>query len=80
MTGANASDSQAVENQVDAILDDKIKRYCAELEVEMNRLRGRILGLIEAVGMEERQEQGIKSTLKALSYDSQAALRKILED
>lgn len=54
-------------------------QYCAELEIEMNRFRGRLLGLLEAIGLDPKQEQGVKSTLKALSYDMQSALKQILE-
>lgn len=46
---------------------------------EMNRLRGRILGLIESWGLEERQENGAKSTFKSLSYDAQANIIEILD-
>lgn len=45
---------------------------------EFNRLRGRILGLIESWGLPERQENGAKLTFKSLSYDSQARLIELL--
>lgn len=41
---------------------------------EHNRLRGRLCGLVESWGLEEKQERACISTLKALSYDSQARI------
>lgn len=38
---------------------------------EMNRLRGRLAGLIESWGLPERQERGCINTMKSLSYDSE---------
>ena len=38
---------------------------------EFNRLRGRLAGFLEAVGMPEKQERGAVATLKSLSYDSE---------
>lgn len=46
---------------------------------EFNRMRGRILGLIESFGLPERQENGCKNTFKALSYDAQKAVIEHLE-
>lgn len=46
---------------------------------EFNTLRGRILGLIESWGLAPKQEQGCKSTFKALTYDSQARITELLE-
>lgn len=36
---------------------------------EMNRLRGRLAGFVEACGIPEREERLIISTMKQLSYD-----------
>jgi hypothetical protein len=47
---------------------------------EFNRLRGRILGLIESWGLDERQENGAKNTFKSLSYDAQARIVEVIED
>lgn len=41
---------------------------------EFNRLRGRLLGLIESWGLPDTQERGCKNTLKTLSYDAQARI------
>lgn len=38
---------------------------------EMNRLRGRLAGLIESWGVPERQERGAINTMKSLTYDSE---------
>lgn len=46
---------------------------------EFNRLRGRILGLIESWGLPEKQEGACKATFKALTYDSEAAVRELVE-
>lgn len=46
---------------------------------EFNRLRGRMCGLIESWGLEERQERGAIQTLKSLSYDSQKVISELLE-
>lgn len=41
---------------------------------EMNRLRGRLCGLIESWGLDERRESACKQTLKTLTYDSEKLL------
>jgi hypothetical protein len=46
---------------------------------EFNRLRGRMLGLIESWGLPEKQENGAKQTLKSLSYDAQASIAEVIE-
>lgn len=38
---------------------------------EMNRLRGRLAGLIESWGLPEKQERGCIATLKTLTYESE---------
>ena len=42
-----------------------------------DRLRGRMLGLIESWGLAPQQERGAKQTLKSLSYDMEAELKEI---
>lgn len=46
---------------------------------EFNRLRGRVLGLIESWGLPETQEKGCKATFKSLTYDSQAIISALVE-
>lgn len=47
---------------------------------EMNRLRGRLCGLIESWGLPEKQERGAINTLKSLSYDAQKTITDALKD
>lgn len=44
----------------------------------MNRLRGRLFGAIEAAGLPERQEAGIKGLIRSTTYDLQADLESAL--
>lgn len=46
---------------------------------EMNRLRGRLCGLIESWGLPEKQERGAIQTLKSLSYDAQKSITESLK-
>jgi hypothetical protein len=46
--------------------------------VEMNRLRGRLCGLIESWGLPEQREEGMKSILKVLTYDSQQKITRAI--
>lgn len=41
---------------------------------DMNRLRGRLFGAIEATGMNEKQESAVKGLIRQLTYDTQANL------
>lgn len=50
------------------------------LTEEQNRLRGQLLGLIESFGLPDQQERGMKSTLKLISYQSQARLQEIIDE
>lgn len=52
----------------------------SEIASEFNTLRGRILGLIESWGLNERQENGCKATFKSLTYDAEARLKNLVED
>ncbi len=45
------------------------------VEVEMNRLRGRLLGFVEACGLPSQQERGMKQLIKSLSYDSEQRIQ-----
>lgn len=58
--------------------------HSADVEIaihqELNRLRGRLCGLIESWGLEERREEACKQTLKSLTYDSEALLVDVLKD
>ncbi len=47
---------------------------------EMNRLRGRLCGLIESWGLPEKQERGAINTLKSLSYDAQKSITDALKE
>jgi hypothetical protein len=50
----------------------------------MNRLRGRLFGAVEAVGLPEKQEKAIKGLVRVTTYDIQvdveAALRSSKEN
>ncbi len=50
------------------------------LAAEFNRLRGRLCGLIESWGLEERRERAMISTLKSLSYDSEKVVKDLVKD
>ena len=52
----------------------------AAIHTEMNRLRGRLCGLIESWGLEERREEACKTTLKSISYDSEKTLVELLPE
>jgi hypothetical protein len=47
---------------------------------EMNRLRGRLCGLIESWGLPDKQERGAITTLKSLSYDAQKVIIESLRE
>lgn len=52
----------------------------ADIASEFNTIRGRILGLIESWGLDERQENGCKSTFKSLTYDAEERIKDLVED
>jgi hypothetical protein len=52
----------------------------ATVAKEFNRLIGRLCGLIESWGLDERQERGAIQTLKSLSYDSQKVIVDLLKE
>lgn len=44
----------------------------ATVKASYNRLRGRLAGLIESWGLDERQERAAISTMKSLTYDMES--------
>lgn len=48
------------------------------IHTEMNRLRGRLCGLIESWGLDEKRESACKQTLKTLTYDSEKLLTDLI--
>ena len=50
----------------------------AVLAAEFNRIRGRLCGLIESWGLDEKRERAMISTLKSLTYDSERAIKEIV--
>lgn len=47
---------------------------------EYNRLRGRLCGLIESWGLTDKRERAMISTLKSLTYDSEAVVKDLVSD
>lgn len=45
---------------------------------DMNRLRGRLFGAVEAVGLPTKQENAIKGLIRTITYDAQASLESTL--
>jgi hypothetical protein len=56
----------------------QIDKAIDAVRVDMNRLRGRLFGAIEATGMPEKQETAVKSMIRQLTYDAQANLEATL--
>jgi hypothetical protein len=50
----------------------------AQVREDMNRLRGRLFGAIEAAGLPEKQETALKGLVRQQTYDAQANLESIL--
>jgi hypothetical protein len=46
---------------------------------EYNRLRGRLAGLIESWGVNDRQERGMIQTMKQLTYDSEKVIKELVD-
>lgn len=46
--------------------------------VEYNRLRGRLCGLIESWGLADKRERAMISTLKSITYDSEATVKELV--
>jgi GTP-sensing pleiotropic transcriptional regulator CodY len=47
---------------------------------EFNLQRGRILGLIDSWGEDERRTQAMKQIFKSLSYDSEKAVKQLVDE
>lgn len=45
---------------------------------DMNRLRGRLFGAVEATGMPTKQERAFKGLIRQSTYDAQANLESII--
>lgn len=45
---------------------------------EFNRGRGRLAGLIESWGLDERREHAMIQTMKSLSYDSENKIAQLV--
>lgn len=52
----------------------------AFIATEYNRLRGRLAGLIESWGLDEKRERAMIQTLKSLTYDSEKELKGQVEE
>jgi len=51
-----------------------------EYKRELDRFRGKMCGLIESWGLQEKQERAAISLMKTLSYDLQAKFWARLDD
>ena len=49
-----------------------------QLRTDMNRLRGRLFQLVEAAGLEDKQEHALKACIRVTTYDAQADLEALL--
>lgn len=49
-----------------------------QVRADMNRLRGRLFQLVEAAGLEEKQESALKGCIRTTTYDAQADLESAL--
>ncbi|CAB4197599.1 hypothetical protein UFOVP1313_21 [uncultured Caudovirales phage] len=47
---------------------------------DMNRLRGRLFGAVEAIGLPDKQENAIKGLIRQLTYDAQSDLEAVLRE
>jgi hypothetical protein len=48
------------------------------ITAEFNRVRGRLCGLIESWGLDEKRERAMISTLKSLTYDSEKVVKELV--
>lgn len=53
-----------------------MSRETPSLQEEMNRIRGRVCGLIESWNLPERQERACIQTFKALTYDTERVIQE----
>lgn len=51
-----------------------------EVHLAFDRMRGRLAGFIEACGLDVKQERGLISTMKSLSYDTEREVLKQLSE
>lgn len=51
----------------------------AQVRKEFNRTRGKLAGLVESWGLEERRERAMIQTMKSLSYDSENAIVELIK-
>ena len=49
-----------------------------QLREDMNRLRGRLFGALEAGNLPEKQENALKGLVRQISYDAQANVESAL--
>lgn len=47
-----------------------------EVHLAFDRMRGRLAGFVEACGLNAKQERGLVSTMKSLSYDTEREVYK----
>lgn len=45
---------------------------------DMDRLRGRLFSFTEAIGLPQSQEDGMKATIRTITYDAQRELESTL--
>jgi hypothetical protein len=55
-------------------------RAIEAMREDMNRLRGRLFGAIETMGVPEKQEVAAKRLIRQLTYDVQADLEAALKE
>lgn len=59
-------------NPVDVNLEEAVKR-------ELNRFRGKMAGFIESYNLPEKQERGMVSHMKNLSYECERAIKEAVK-
>lgn len=57
---------------------DQTGRTIGVLRTDMNRLRGKLFGAVEAAGLPEKQENALKGLIRQLTYDAQADIESAL--
>jgi hypothetical protein len=53
-------------------------RAISVLRTDMNRLRGKLFGAVEAAGLPDKQENALKGLVRQLTYDAQGNLEATL--
>jgi hypothetical protein len=51
-----------------------------QVREDMNRLRGRLFQLVEAVGLPKEQADAFKRCIRTTTYDAQADLERVLRN